>query len=992
MHASDRVVRTLSTAVGLLLVVALVVVGFVPPAVVILSIPFLVVAARKPVLRRLAVRNASRRPRETALILLGALLGTAIITGSATVGDTLGSSIRQGAFTQLGPIDEIVRSPGLESEAPLVAAVRAAPQDDIDGILPIRAIDAAIATAEGTEAKAEPNASLLEIDFAAAREFGGDPEATGIDGPTPAPGHAAIGKDLARLLDVRVGDTVDAFAFGAKRTFTIDAVLPRRGVAGLHFGFGSSSPNLFVTPGTIADLVAANPAVGSPPGSMVAVSNRGGVIDGADLSSRVTTTALEPAIAESGLPAHSQSAKVDLLDAAEAQGKSFTQLFTSLGTFSALAGILLLISIFIMLAEERKTELGMLRAVGLKRAGLVGSFSLEGWMYAVGAAALGTIAGLGVGRAIVFVTAGIFSGEGRFALELNYTATRASIQQGFFLGFLFSLVTVLATSWWISRLNVIRAIRDLPEPTTKPHSVLFRAARLALRLVLAAAGAFLTLGGISGKAPAPLLLGPPVLLLGVALLVRSFLNKRAVDTIAAALSLLWASFCFDVAGEVFNSPDISLFVLDGVILTVAGVMLVSRHQSLIGSVVRRIGGGSRNMSLRLGLAYPLAKAFRTSLILSTFTLVMFTLVSMTLFSDVFSNQIDDLTRDISGGFDGQAFSNTSNPAPVDAIRGTEGVVAVAPLTTAGAQFDLPKNDVRGEEPAFRFGFMAGYDDVFVEGGPPSLGDRLPRFASEDAVWRAVLADPSLVIVSESFLQDRGGPPRTTVRVGDPVLVRNPETNETHQLQVAALADTGFGGSPAYLGADAVRAVSGTRAVTNLVRFKTAPGVDPEAVARRLDAAFLANGLDASSFRQQVADGLATQQQFLRLMQGYLSLGLIVSVAGIGVVMVRAVRERRREVGVLRSLGFETKQVRRAFVAESSFVALEGIFLGTGLAIMSTWRLLTSGAFGDGLEFSVPLGSILVIVGLAFVATLAATASPAQQASRIRPAVALRIAD
>jgi putative ABC transport system permease protein len=138
--------------------------------------------------------------------------------------------------------------------------------------------------------------------------------------------------------------------------------------------------------------------------------------------------------------------------------------------------------------------------------------------------------------------------------------------------------------------------------------------------------------------------------------------------------------------------------------------------------------------------------------------------------------------------------------------------------------------------------------------------------------------------------------------------------------------------------------------------------------------------------------MAQQQQFFRLMQGYLSLGLVVSVAGIGVVMVRAVRERRREVGVLRSLGFETKQVRRAFVAESSFVALEGIFLGTSLALISTWRLMTSGAFGDGLEFAVPFGQLAFIITLAFVATLLATASPAQQASKIRPAVALRIAD
>src|SRR5687767_15072788 len=88
-----RFIQPLSIAVGVLLVVGLLAVGFLPIPVIILSLPFVVVAARKPVLRRLAVRNAIRRPRESALIVLGALLGTAIITGSAVVGDTFGASI-----------------------------------------------------------------------------------------------------------------------------------------------------------------------------------------------------------------------------------------------------------------------------------------------------------------------------------------------------------------------------------------------------------------------------------------------------------------------------------------------------------------------------------------------------------------------------------------------------------------------------------------------------------------------------------------------------------------------------------------------------------------------------------------------------------------------------------------------------------------------------------------------------------------------------------
>jgi putative ABC transport system permease protein len=109
-------------------------------------------------------------------------------------------------------------------------------------------------------------------------------------------------------------------------------------------------------------------------------------------------------------------------------------------------------------------------------------------------------------------------------------------------------------------------------------------------------------------------------------------------------------------------------------------------------------------------------------------------------------------------------------------------------------------------------------------------------------------------------------------------------------------------------------------------------------------------------------------------------------------MVRAVRERRRQVGVLRSLGFSAAQVRRAFLAESGFIALLGVLTGTILAIIVAWRLIGTEAFGEDLPFDVPWGQIALVIGLTMLFSLLATAAPAQQASKIRPAVALRITD
>jgi putative ABC transport system permease protein len=153
-------------------------------------------------------------------------------------------------------------------------------------------------------------------------------------------------------------------------------------------------------------------------------------------------------------------------------------------------------------------------------------------------------------------------------------------------------------------------------------------------------------------------------------------------------------------------------------------------------------------------------------------------------------------------------------------------------------------------------------------------------------------------------------------------------------------------------------------------------------------------VEADAIATFIQGALEQQEGFLRLMQGYLALGLLVGIAGLGVVMVRSVRERRRQIGMLRAMGFPSRMVRSAFLLEASFVAVQGIVMGVTLALVVSYQLLSnSETFGEQeLDFTVPWLSLAVLVVAAMVASLAATAAPAAQAARIRPAVALRIAD
>jgi hypothetical protein len=150
-------------------------------AVAALAIPIVALLAitaydliASPPLRRLALRRIRRRPMEGVFVVLGSLLGTAIICASFVVGDTLNASIRDLARTQYGPIDEAVVVSGLTLQPDLEQAF-AEPVRGTDGTLSIVSAPAAVSrTTGGGERRASPRVQVHEVDVDEARRFGGD--------------------------------------------------------------------------------------------------------------------------------------------------------------------------------------------------------------------------------------------------------------------------------------------------------------------------------------------------------------------------------------------------------------------------------------------------------------------------------------------------------------------------------------------------------------------------------------------------------------------------------------------------------------------------------------------------------------------------------------------------------------------------------------------------------------------------------------------------
>ncbi|MFI5046620.1 MAG: ABC transporter permease [Acidimicrobiia bacterium] len=938
-----------------------------------LTVPFVVAMVVWPLVRRLSFRNARRRPVEALLVIGGSLLGTAIITGSLIVGDTIDRSIRAAAYDQLGPIDELVSVPTTDATA-LHDQFDHFTSPLVDGTLFLTTTSAA-AVKPGAHAATQPRAQLVETDFARARRFGGDALATGIVGPTPAEGRAAISRDLADKLGLVPGEPVVVYAGGGSETLTVDRVLPRRGVAGLwRLDPRQQSYNVFVAPGTIARLAATGAGtVTEPPQEVFAVSNTGGVEAGAALSDRVVA-ALDAA--RGGIAARAQPVKQDLLERADRGGKSLAQLYFTVGMFAVAAGVLLLVNVFVMLADERRSELGMLRAMGMRRSVLVGALASEGWMYAALASALGALLGIAFGRLIALRADQILtSGREVNALHLTFTFDWSTVLEGFALGFAIAVVTIVASSARIARFNVIRAIRDQHE------SVSARPPRrwAALGLVTAALGALLSVLGVAGPEAYSLMVGPMLVAIGLVPVLARRLPNRAVVAGACVCVLAWSVASMPLVGALGVAIELPMFLVQGLTMAAAGVVLVTLYLDSLGRVLRR--GGKRTLIPRLGVAYPLARRFRAGMTLGMFTIIVLTLVYMGEVSYMFRGRADQIAANLGGGFDVVVGSNPADPIAPTALASVPGVRAVAPVGATVADFTSPTRS-RTAWP------VSGVGDAFAS-TPPTLRDR-GSFPSDAAAWRAVTADPRLAIVDDLFLQTPGGPNARAAEIGDEIVMTDPSSGRSQRFTVAALAESDFIGSGAFVSQDALATVFRERAVPS--RYYVASN-DPEAVVSRIRTTFVANGADAETIRGVVDTVLAQNSGFFTLMQQFVGAGLVVGVAGIGVIMVRAVRERRRQVGVLRSLGLPHAAVANVFVFEAGFIATLGVALGVVIGLVASYALAVSGAdFAEGFTWGVPYGEVLVIVGVALVSATVAALLPARQAARIQPAVSLRVAD
>ncbi|UCG53205.1 MAG: ABC transporter permease, partial [Candidatus Latescibacterota bacterium] len=177
-----------------------------------------------------------------------------------------------------------------------------------------------------------------------------------------------------------------------------------------------------------------------------------------------------------------------------------------------------------------------------------------------------------------------------------------------------------------------------------------------------------------------------------------------------------------------------------------------------------------------------------------------------------------------------------------------------------------------------------------------------------------------------------------------------------------------------------------------VTLETHPYASHEAIVDSVEAL----GFRAYSFAEQFKE---IRRFFVYFYLGMSVVGLIaLATASLGIIntMVMSITERRREIGILKSLGADEREIRLAFLTESAVIgaigAAIGIFLGwlgTRIAAFVMRLIMEREEMVVYDPFALPYWLILLAFSFGVVVALLAGLYPAARAARVDPVEALR---
>ncbi len=236
-----------------------------------------------------------------------------------------------------------------------------------------------------------------------------------------------------------------------------------------------------------------------------------------------------------------------------------------------------------------------------------------------------------------------------------------------------------------------------------------------------------------------------------------------------------------------------------------------------------------------------------------------------------------------------------------------------------------------------------------------------------------------------------------IEIGDTLII------EKQEFKVIGIVDkigNQYDDSSVYISKDIAKELLGTGEELGYLMAKTEEGYPPEKVAETIERklrSFRDEKEDQETFDVQTSEQLLQSFQNIfgvvqAVLVGIAAISLIVGGIGIMNTMYTAVIERTKEIGTMKAVGAKNSDILLIFLFESGLLGLVGgaigIGIGIGLAKGVEYALSTSG-FGSLLQAHISGYLIFGALAFSFVVGTLSGILPAMQASKLKPADALR---
>jgi putative ABC transport system permease protein len=410
-------------------------------------------------------------------------------------------------------------------------------------------------------------------------------------------------------------------------------------------------------------------------------------------------------------------------------------------------------------------------------------------------------------------------------------------------------------------------------------------------------------------------------------------------------------------------------IVPGCLLLFIGVALVSPRlarplASLLGRPAARLGGSAGALARGNAMRNPGRTAGTAAALMIGIALVVFVTV---LAQGLKTSATDSLGKQIQSDY---VVANQDGWSPIE---------PAAARAVAGAPGVEETSSVTGEQ-ARAFGSTIGLNGI-----DPATFGRVYRYDwkdGSDATLAGLGANGA--IVDKAFAADH------RLKVGSPFMVTAAQGTRlrlvVRGIEVPPKLDVLSMGEVTVSSATFARTFPTRQNRVTFVNVDGGTGTSAEqALARRL-AAF--PDVEVRTAAEYADAQVSWINDMLGILYVMLALAVIVSLFGIVNTLVLSVFERTRELGMLRAIGMTRRQVRRMIRHESVITALIGAALGIAVGLFLA-ALVTGALSSEGLEFAVPVGSLIAFVVVAIIAGMLAAILPARRAARLDPLAALQ---